>query len=810
MSRARASLYVATVAALVVLAGLLPAGTSAATTLTLTPVADAHVAVAAPTNNYGSTNPLRTREGAGISTDPTYRAYLKFDVSGLAGKTIQSVTLRLFVPSDPTPNAQNVFRVNDSTWAENTINFNNAPAPEASAIASTPVAATGYNDIPLGADAITSNQLQTFFIKSAGNNNLAFSSREDATNKPQLVVVFDDAGPTPTPTDTATPTPTPTDTATPTATPTSTPTATPTSTPTATPTSTPTSTPTATPSGTPSGGGGGATLTPVADAQVRSDSANTNYGSLVTFRTREPSSGSIYRSYVRFDIPSSVDPVSSVTLRLFVTDATKNLQGIYAVTDTTWNEATINWNNAPAISGTAIATATPRTTNAYVDITLPNTAVTPGALVTFGLKGSGTDSLIVSSREASANKPQLVINGGGTPPPMPPVGSFNASPTSGFAPLTTTFTDTSSNGPTSWSWNFGDPNSGSANTSTLQNPTHTYNDPGTYTVTLTPSNGAGTGSQAQRTITVSQQTGGSNVLVGAGDIADCGRTQDDATADLLDGISGTVFTAGDNAYPNGTSTDYNNCYDPTWGRQKSRTKPAIGNHEYDSSSSAAGYFGYFGSAAGNVGQAYYSFDMSGWHVVVLNTNCGSPGVTGGCGSSSPQNQWLTADLAAHPTSCTVAIFHHPRFSSTQTGITGTGATLWNTLYNAGVDLVIAGHRHGYERFAPQTVSGTADPSFGIREIVVGTGGEALVGFGSNVLPNSEVRNGTTYGVLKLTLHATSYDFQFIPIAGQSFTDSGTTSCHGAPSAAQQAAAANAVAIQTQQSLATTDMRRRPH
>jgi hypothetical protein len=300
------------------------------------------------------------------------------------------------------------------------------------------------------------------------------------------------------------------------------------------------------------------------------------------------------------------------------------------------------------------------------------------------------------------------------------------------------------------------------------------------------------------------------VLVGAGDIADCGRTQDESTAKLLDGISGTVFAAGDNAYPNGTAADFNNCYDPTWGRHKARTKPVIGNHEYDNSTTAAGYFGYFGSAAGNVGQGYYSYDLGSWHIVVLNTNCGNPGVTGGCNATSAQNKWLQSDLAAHPTSCTAAIFHHPRFSSTQSSIATTGAAMWTTLYNAGVDLVIAGHRHGYERFAPQNVAGTADPSFGIREIVVGTGGEALVGFGSNVMANSEVRNGTTYGVLKLTLHSTSYDFQFIPIAGQSFTDTGTGSCHGAPGAAQQAAAANAVAIQTQQSLATTDMRRRPH
>ena len=180
MARTRAGIYVTTVAALVVLAGLLPAGTSAATSVTLTPVADAHVAVASPTNNYGSTNPLRTREGAGTSTDPTYRAYLKFDVSGLAGKTIQSVTLRLFVPSDPTPNVQNVFRVTDSTWAENTINFNNGPAPEASPVGASAAPVTGYNDIPLSAGAITSSTLQTFFIKRLGPSvNLGNVHAED-------------------------------------------------------------------------------------------------------------------------------------------------------------------------------------------------------------------------------------------------------------------------------------------------------------------------------------------------------------------------------------------------------------------------------------------------------------------------------------------------------------------------------------------------------------------------------------------------------------------------------------------------------
>jgi hypothetical protein len=390
---------------------------------------------------------------------------------------------------------------------------------------------------------------------------------------------------------------------------------------------------------------------------------------------------------------------------------------------------------------------------------------------------------------------------------MPPVGSFDASPTSGFAPLTVSFSDTSSNGPTGWAWNFGDPNSGSANTSTQQNPTHTYNDPGTYTVTMTPSNGAGTGPQASRPITVNQQqTGGGNVLVGAGDIADCTTSTDEATAKLLDAIDGTVFAAGDNAYPNGSAANYTNCYQPTWGRHKARTKPALGNHEYDTTN-AAGYFGYFGSVAGQPGEGWYSFDVSGWHVVVLNSNCSD---AGGCGTSSAQTTWLRNDLAASSATCTAAIFHHPRFTSKRSTPDGAYAAIWTALYNAGADVVINGHYHAYERFGPQNAAGQGDASFGLREFVVGTGGTDLVTFGSSRMANSQVTNDNTHGVLKLTLHSSSYDFEFVPVAGKSFTDSGVGTCHGAPGSAQAKAAADATAVQIQQSLATTDMRRRPH
>ena len=822
MSRARAGLYLSSAATAVVLASLLPTATSAATTITLNPVADAHVAPAVPSSNYGATNPLRTREGAGTSSDPAYRAYLKFDVSSLAGQTIESVTLRLFVPSDPTPNVQNVYRVADSTWGESTITNANAPQPEASTVGSAAVPVTGYNAIPLDAGAITSSSLQTFFIKSAGNNNLAFNSRESATNKPELVVVIADATPTATPTDTAPPTATPTDTAPPTATPTDTapPTATPTQTiaPTATPTQTiaPTATPTSSPSSTPPGGGS-TTINPVADAQVKADSATANYGSLATFRTREPSTGTIYRSYVKFLIPSSIGSVTGLKLRLFVFDSTNNLQGVYLVGNTSWNEGTINWNNKPDITGSPLATSTPSTAGAYVEITLPTTGATPGSLITYGLKGVnvGTDSMIVNSREATSNKPELVITAGPSGPPVAPVGAFDAAPTTGNAPLTVTFTDQSTNAPTGWAWDFGDPNSGSSNTSTAQNPTHTYAAAGTYTATLTPSNGAGPGSPATRTITVDPPvTGGGNVFVGAGDIADCGRSTDEATAKLLDDISGTVFTAGDNTYPDGSTANFDDCFGPTWGRHKARIKPALGNHDYvgtGANASDSGYFGYYGPVAGEPGKGWYSYDVAGWHVIVLNSNCAIVGGTtsGGCGTNSPQTTWLRDDLLASTASCTIAIIHDPRFTSNRTSPDGAYAAFWTALYNGGAEIVISGDRHNYERFAPQTPAGAADASFGIRQFVVGTGGAGLSAVGSTAMTNSQARNAT-HGVLKLTLHATSYDFEFVHIAGQTFNDTGVGSCHGKPGAATQAAAAEATALEVQSSNVLNDARRRLH
>jgi len=274
------------------------------------------------------------------------------------------------------------------------------------------------------------------------------------------------------------------------------------------------------------------------------------------------------------------------------------------------------------------------------------------------------------------------------------------------------------------------------------------------------------------------------VLVGAGDIASCKNPEGArATAKLIEHIPGTVFAAGDLAYEKGSADDFKNCYDPAWGRFKERTKPALGNHEYVDPA-ASGYFQYWGAQAGPVGKGYYSYDLGAWHIVVLNTNCSAKDL-GGCAAGSPQETWLRADLAEHPEACILAYGHHALFSS---GVFKKHAVhpelkeLWEDLYAAHADLVLAGHEHSYERFAPQDPEGNADPVHGIREIVAGTGGRShdLLGFAT---PNSEVRDWETFGVLKLTLSPEKYSWQFVPEEGKTFRDSGSGRCHNQPATA---------------------------
>jgi hypothetical protein len=255
------------------------------------------------------------------------------------------------------------------------------------------------------------------------------------------------------------------------------------------------------------------------------------------------------------------------------------------------------------------------------------------------------------------------------------------------------------------------------------------------------------------------------VFVGAGDIGWCGSPGVALTGKLLDGIGGTVFAAGDNAYMSGTAQQYRDCYDPGWGRHKGRTRPAPGNHEYETPG-AAPYFEYFGTNAGPPGLGYYSFSLGNWHAISLNSNIN-------VGETSVQGRWLLLDLASNPSKCTIAYWHHPLFSSGQNGDSPEMRAFWRILYAAGVDVVVTGHDHLYERFAPQDPDGRFDPMRGIRQFIAGTGGANLYNF-VTVRANSEKRI-SAFGVLKLTLEADRYDWEFIPVSGE--RDRGSDVCH---------------------------------
>jgi acid phosphatase type 7 len=261
------------------------------------------------------------------------------------------------------------------------------------------------------------------------------------------------------------------------------------------------------------------------------------------------------------------------------------------------------------------------------------------------------------------------------------------------------------------------------------------------------------------------------VFVGAGDIADCnndGGRHAQETGRLLDKIDGTVFVAGDSAYPHGTTADFTNCFEPAWGRHKARIRPCPGNHDYDSPG-AVPYFQYFGRNAGDSGLGFYSYNLGAWHIVSLNSS--APTAPG-----TEQYQWLQNDLnLSRAARCTLAYFHFPRFTS---GASREGlalADVWRLLYSAGADVVLNGHHHGYERFDPQDPDGLPNPAAGIREFVVGSGGAPTYPF-VGVAPNSAQRIAT-YGVLRLTLRNVDYDWEFIEAGTEATLDRGTAACH---------------------------------
>jgi hypothetical protein len=259
--------------------------------------------------------------------------------------------------------------------------------------------------------------------------------------------------------------------------------------------------------------------------------------------------------------------------------------------------------------------------------------------------------------------------------------------------------------------------------------------------------------------------GANATLLAVGDIASCGVNADELVGELAARLDGTIALLGDIAYDRGSSDDFASCFDPTWGHLRSRLRPAPGNHEYGTKG-AAGYFTYFGAVAGTPGEGWYSYDLGAWHVIALNSNCGA--IRGGCeGSDSAELAWLVADLQAHPTDCTLAYWHHPRWSSGRHGSNDMTDALWDALAAARADVVLFGHDHDYERF---------EPIDGMRAFVVGTGGRSLYGWPGSPLKETAVRANGTYGLLELILGASDYSWRFVPASG-SFTDAGHAACH---------------------------------
>jgi hypothetical protein len=257
-------------------------------------------------------------------------------------------------------------------------------------------------------------------------------------------------------------------------------------------------------------------------------------------------------------------------------------------------------------------------------------------------------------------------------------------------------------------------------------------------------------------------------IVAAGDIAGCWWRSDEATARLLDNIGGVVVPLGDVVYSDGTARQFQQCYGPTWGRHKGRTRPAIGNHEYRTEHGGP-YYDYFGEAAGPRGKGWYSFDVDGWHVVVLNSETATE-------ENSEQMNWLRDDLRGHPVKCTLAAIHRPRFSSGKHGDSERVKGLFRVMYDGGVDVVLSGHDHLYERFKPQDPDGRLDEARGIRQFVVGTGGAPFYDFRGEMDPNSEVHQNEVHGVLRLAFHDDGYDWEFVG-TGEGFSDKGSGRCH---------------------------------
>jgi chitodextrinase len=779
--------------------------------ITLLPTADAIVQEAGPSTNAGSSTGLRV-DGA---TDPNVETYLRLTVPTLSG-ALQRATLRLWVTS-PTGNGPAVYATG-SGWTESQITWNNRPARTGAGVADTGALATGTWASFDVTQLVTGPGIFNLALAGTSTDGVDFSSREGA-NPPQLVVEASSGGQS---TDGEPP---------------SAPTgltatvvsasqidlawnastdnvavtnyeisrdgsvlttigaATTFSDTTVAPgttysyrvvaldlsgnRSTPSAVATAT---TP---GQSVTVGPTADARVEEANPSTNFGTVSPLRV-DGGTGTHVDTYLSFTLSGLSGTVRHAALRLWATSGT--IDGpVVTPTSTGWTEQGITWATKPASTGEAIADVGGVSTGTWVEVDVTNTVVGNGTYA-FRLAGESTDGVDFGAREG-ATDPQLVV-AMGSPDTQAPTAPSNLRGTAGSA----TQVDLA--------WNASTDDVAVANYQVFRGTTqiatigstHTnYSDTTvsantTYSYTVKAADRAGNVSAASNAASVTTTTTSSAPVIGvAGDIA-CATDDPNfdggvgttsacrmlATSNLLvnNGFA-AVLPLGDEQYNSGSLSQFLGSYDLSWGRVRSISRPVVGNHEYGTSG-ASGYFSYYGASAGDPSKGYYSFDVGSWHLVALNSNCTK--IAGGCDAGSPQETWLRNDLAAHPAQCTLAFDHHARWSSGHDGDNLFMQAMWQDLYNANVELFLSGHSHDYERYAPQNASGGLDNTRGVRQFVVGTGGAFFTGM-SAIDPNSQVHNNTTYGILKLTLRPASYDWQFVPVAGQTFTDSGSAACH---------------------------------
>ncbi len=533
------------------------------------------------------------------------------------------------------------------------------------------------------------------------------------------------------------------------------------------------------------------TVTAVADSYVDSKHRTSNYGTSTEILVSKDRSG-----YVRFNVQGVTGAVSTATLRLHANNDFGPGFAVRFVSSTTWGETTITYSDAPAMSSTIIASSG-AVKSGWISLDVTS-LVSGNGLISVGVTTQAGGTLTLASRETGGNSPQLVVTTAAPADTMAP--SVPAGLTANAV----------SSGEVDLSWAASTDDVGVTGYTVYRNGSAVATATGTsyadqavaggtsYSYGLDAFDAAGNHSAqstAASATTPTPAATGDPIIGAAGDIAcdpanpsfnggsgTADSCAEKATAALLASAPLTaVLTLGDDQYDDGALAKWGQSYGPTWGAFKSITYPGVGNHEY-LTGGAAGYFGYYGAAAGDPSKGYYSVDVGTWHLIALNGECS---YVGGCASGSAQETWLRADLAAHPNACTLAWWHEPRFTSGWSGNHTMFDAFWKDLYAAGAEIVLNGHDHIYERFAPQTPGAVADSMYGIREFIVGTGGRNHSSIAS-IQPNSELRNVTAFGVLELTLHPNGYDWSFLPVAGSTFTDSGSQACHSVPPASVSA------------------------